>query len=121
MLALSSNQILGTVNAGNAGPLNLPTCSTGALSWTPGTGFGCNALNGLVSPITQNLVFTGQHAVNLNATCSADEADRHSDPACQRGYRSLARGKRCVLCDCVFHGRSIRRDERFSHHAAKPR
>jgi hypothetical protein len=68
MLALSSNQLLGTVNAGNAGPLNLPTCSTGALSWTPGTGFGCNAINGLTSPVTQALVFTGSHAINLNAT-----------------------------------------------------
>ena len=68
ILALSSNELLGTVNAGNAGPLNLPTCSTGALSWTPGTGFGCNALSGLVSPITQNLVFTGQIGISLNAT-----------------------------------------------------
>jgi hypothetical protein len=68
IFALSSNQLLGTVNAGNAGPLNLPTCSTGALSWTPGTGFGCNSLSGLVSPITQSLVFTGQIGMNLNVT-----------------------------------------------------
>jgi Chaperone of endosialidase len=68
IFALSSNQLLGTVNAGNAGPLNLPTCSTGALSWTPGTGFGCNSLSGLVSPITQSLVFTGQIGISLNAT-----------------------------------------------------
>jgi hypothetical protein len=68
IFALSSNQLLGTINAGNAGPLNLPTCSTGALSWTPGTGFGCNSLSGLVSPITQSLVFTGQIGISLNAT-----------------------------------------------------
>jgi hypothetical protein len=68
MLTLSSNQLLGTVNAGNAGPLNIPTCSTGALSWTPGTGLGCNSINGLTSPITQTLVFTGNESFNLNAT-----------------------------------------------------
>jgi hypothetical protein len=66
--SLSSSQILGTIQAGNAGPLNLPSCATGALSWTPGSGFGCNSLSGLVSPVTQNLVFTGGHIINFNAT-----------------------------------------------------
>ena len=66
ILALSSNELLGTINAGNAGPLNLPTCSTGALSWTPGSGFGCNSIGGLTSPITTSLVFTGSHAIDLN-------------------------------------------------------
>ena len=64
---LSSNQILGTINAGNAGPINVPSCASGALSWTPGTGLGCNSLSGLVSPITQSLVFTGAFALNLNS------------------------------------------------------
>jgi hypothetical protein len=64
---LTSNQLLGTVNAGMAGGLNLPSCAAGALSWTPGTGFGCNSINGLVSPITQSLIFTGIDSFNLNA------------------------------------------------------
>src|ERR1022692_3512632 len=67
ILTLSSNQLLGTVNAGMAGGLNVPSCGAGALSWTPGTGFGCNSLNGLVSPITQSLIFTGVDSFNLNA------------------------------------------------------
>jgi hypothetical protein len=46
ILNLNSNELLGTINAGNAGPLILPPCAAGALSWTPAVGFGCNALGG---------------------------------------------------------------------------
>lgn len=65
---LSSNQLLGTVNSGMAGGLNLPSCASGALSWTPGSGFGCNSLSGLISPVTQALVFTGVVSFDLNTT-----------------------------------------------------
>jgi hypothetical protein len=67
VLSLASNQLLGTINAGNAGPLNLPSCPLGGLSWTPGSGFGCTNIAGILSPVTNNLIFTGIDAFNLNA------------------------------------------------------
>jgi hypothetical protein len=41
---LAANQMLGAVTATTPGPLNLPSCNglSNALTWTPGTGFGCN-------------------------------------------------------------------------------
>ena len=44
--ALSANQVLGSVTATTPSGLSLPSCSLSndALSWTSGTGFGCNTL-----------------------------------------------------------------------------
>jgi hypothetical protein len=64
---LGANQFLGAVFAGNAGPINIPSCPIGGLGWVPGTGLICNSISALSSPVTQALVFTGSHAIDLNA------------------------------------------------------
>jgi hypothetical protein len=46
--ALSANQVLGALTAVAPSGLSLPSCSgtTNALTWTSGTGFGCNTITG---------------------------------------------------------------------------
>lgn len=47
LAALSANQVLGALTATTPGGLTMPSCSTGssALTWTSGTGFGCNTFS----------------------------------------------------------------------------
>jgi hypothetical protein len=49
---LSANQVLGALTATTPSGLSLPSCgsSNNALSWTSGTGFGCNTISSSGSP-----------------------------------------------------------------------
>lgn len=42
LASLSANTVLGALTATTPSGLAMPSCSTGGLGWTPGTGFGCN-------------------------------------------------------------------------------
>lgn len=44
LTSLSANQVLGSLTATTPSGLSVPSCPSGALSWTSGTGFGCNTL-----------------------------------------------------------------------------
>lgn len=48
LAALSANQLLGAVTATTPGGLSVPSCggASNALTWTSGTGFGCNTISG---------------------------------------------------------------------------
>src|ERR1700744_2600690 len=62
---LSANQVLGALTATTPSGLTMPSCSGGpsALTWTTGTGFGCNTITAGSTPfsaITSGLNNTGQ-------------------------------------------------------------
>lgn len=48
LAAVPANTVLGAVSSTVPGPLSMPSCSTSsnALTWTTGTGFGCNTISG---------------------------------------------------------------------------
>lgn len=53
---LSANQILGSLTAMTPSGISIPSCGgpTNALSWTSGTGFGCNTISGGVSSVSNS-------------------------------------------------------------------
>lgn len=70
--AISANQVLGSLTAVAPSGLTVPSCAgaTNALTWTNGTGFGCNTIAGsgtiTTSVIGQVPVFTGTTTIAGN-------------------------------------------------------
>lgn len=50
----TANTVLGALTATTPSGLTMPSCATGALSWTSGTGFGCNAITGAVASVSNS-------------------------------------------------------------------
>jgi hypothetical protein len=101
--ALSANQVLGALTATTPSGLSVPSCSgaSNALTWTSGTGFGCNTISGSggnPGPYTVGTVITGSGAlsnpaVNTTYCVTLTGAGTMTLP-------TATAGQRIVLKDC---------------------
>ncbi len=73
----TANTVLGALTATTPSGLNMPSCSTGtsALTWTSGTGFGCNSIAAGLPALAANDIWIGNGsnvatAVALGGDCT---------------------------------------------------